>query len=131
MGSGMNIKELPSEVADLKFVTCMRMDSPSQGFLGFYLHNNAMSVLPRELFQVLPLNVLTLRVNQLTEISWEIEKLSNLEEFSIGNNQLRFLPAEILKLPKLKTFLANPNPWMKAEEIEQFNQAQEAKQSCL
>ena len=63
-------------------------------------------------------------MNCLTEISWGIEKLVNLEEFSIGNNNLKLLPAEILKLPKLKTFIANPNPWMTVDEIEEFNNKQ-------
>lgn len=59
--------------------------------------------------------------NQLEEISSDIFKLHNLEELSIAGNQLRYLPAEIALLPRLKSISINQNPFMSDKEIEAFN----------
>lgn len=42
----------------------------------------------------------------------EIALLENLIELSIGNNQLTFIPAELLRLKKLSILSLLPNPFM-------------------
>jgi hypothetical protein len=96
-----------------------------------FLSGNQIKTLPAELFRVENLTVLTLRKNSihsifgaltnatgnncLTEIPPAIGALRNLEELAIGSNQIRFLPAEIEKLP-LKRLSLHPNKWLECPE---------------
>lgn len=49
--------------------------------------------------------------NSLTYIPPEIAQLVNLRELNLGNNQIKFLPAEMLKMT-LKQLNVNPNPFI-------------------
>jgi hypothetical protein len=51
----------------------------------------------------------------LTEIPPAIGALRNLEELTIGGNQIKFLPAEIEKLP-LRQLSLHPNKWLECPE---------------
>ncbi|KAK4192459.1 hypothetical protein QBC35DRAFT_424021 [Podospora australis] len=80
-----------------------------------FLSHNALKTVPMSLFNVEFLTVLTLRSNCLTEIPAAIGKLQNLEELNISQNQIRFLPAELLDLTgpgkKLQKLYTQPNPF--------------------
>lgn len=96
-----------------------------------FLSGNRIKTLPAELFRVENLTVLALRKNSvyftvgvlinttgnngLTEIPPAIGALKNLEELTIGGNQIKFLPAEIEKLP-LKQLSLHPNKWLECPE---------------
>lgn len=59
--------------------------------------------------------MLTLRANEIKELSPAISQLQNLVELNIANNSLRYLPFEILELFKesspLREFHIHPNPF--------------------
>lgn len=94
-----------------------------------FLAKNSISSLPNELFRLDTLVTLSLRepgtlfiaydklsslhvgANALTEIPPQIGQLKKLRELNIGNNQLKYLPAEILGL-RLNNLTIDPNPFL-------------------
>ncbi|KAG6891217.1 hypothetical protein C0995_008469 [Termitomyces sp. Mi166 len=79
-----------------------------------FLSNNNLSVIPLSLFRsgnMEKLTVLSLRNNKLTYIPPEIAQLQGLEELSIGQNHIQYLPAEMLRMT-LKSLYLVPNPFL-------------------
>ncbi|KAL1747955.1 hypothetical protein HDZ31DRAFT_30850 [Schizophyllum fasciatum] len=85
----------------------------------FMASKNAITKLPRELFELTRLTTLDLRSNRLTHIPAGIGALVNLETLSLYNNPIRYLPSEILKLNKLKQLLLFPNSTLQVESGKQ------------
>lgn len=108
------LRRIPEEIGDLKDLIAI-----SSGFeqswipnIQLFFTNNLISRLPRQLFDVTALTVLSLRNNQLTSIPPAIGRLKNLQDLSIGGNELKYLPSEILNLDKLQILAAHPNPYL-------------------
>ncbi|RDA95284.1 hypothetical protein CP533_3454 [Ophiocordyceps camponoti-saundersi (nom. inval.)] len=82
--------------------------------IDLFLGQNSLTRLPGALFQVNHLTTLSLRGNNLSEISPAIANLTNLKELNLAQNQLRSLPSELLRLlrpgSKLQRFFWGPNP---------------------
>lgn len=90
--------------------------------LRIYLANNFLQTLPSMLFDFSNLRVLSLRNNDLVELSPAIGRLMSLETLNVANNKLQYLPFEVLQLirfGKLHYLVADPNPWrtFQPEEI--------------
>ena len=83
--------------------------------LRLYLSNNLLEEVPGEVFHLKNLEVLSLRLNNLTEIQPSIGELSNLKELNLGSNQLNWLPWELLGLlhAKLQKCMIYPNPFVR------------------
>ncbi|EJD07444.1 uncharacterized protein FOMMEDRAFT_149973 [Fomitiporia mediterranea MF3/22] len=142
--SGQGLTYIPSKIADLsKLVvihdnissgrelvprrTCSKSTNSvvfGAGKLGqredevhLFLARNSIAMLPNELFNLNALVVLSLRGNCLTEIPPLIGQLHNLRELNVANNNLRFLPSEILNL-KLDKLAVDPNPFEENPYVE-------------
>lgn len=98
-----------------------------------YLGNNLITRLPAELFRLSSLTVLSLREsyhgvqrsmcaiirltrldtgsNQLTAVPSQIVHLTALRELNLGQNKLRWLPAEMLDM-RLEKLVLSGNPWI-------------------
>ncbi|KAJ5103769.1 hypothetical protein N7532_004298 [Penicillium argentinense] len=88
-------------------------------FLRIYLPNNSLTTLPRELFELSDLRVLSLRNNKLTSIPPTIRDLTGLQVLNLSVNRLNYLPWELLGLlqkDELKHFTPRPNPFPSIEE---------------
>ncbi|KAL7900676.1 hypothetical protein HDV63DRAFT_393177 [Trichoderma sp. SZMC 28014] len=101
------IVNIPNVTKDVAFV-------PREPELKVFLSLNRLSRLPGSIFDLTHLVVLSLRGNQLTELSPAICKLRNLKQLNLSHNRFSHLPAEFLdllqvggKLSEL-TLLANP-----------------------
>ena len=83
--------------------------------LRLYLSNNLLDEVPGEVFYLKNLRVLSLRLNNLTEILPSIGELSNLKELNLGSNQLNWLPWELLGLlhANLQKCMIYPNPFVR------------------
>ena len=83
--------------------------------LRLYLSNNLLDEVPGEVFCLKNLRVLSLRLNNLTEILPSIGELSNLKELNLGSNQLNWLPWELLGLlhANLQKCMIYPNPFVR------------------
>ncbi|KAL1714599.1 hypothetical protein EV715DRAFT_276477 [Schizophyllum commune] len=81
----------------------------------FMASKNAITKLPRELFELTRLTTLDLRHNRITHVPAGIGLLVNLDNLCLSNNPLRYLPAEILHLRKLKQLLLFPNNRMRVK----------------
>ncbi|KAK7739025.1 hypothetical protein SLS53_005923 [Cytospora paraplurivora] len=84
--------------------------------LKLFLGNNQLTQVPRAVFDLDHLTVLSLRGNELTELPPAILQLKNLETLNVSQNRLKYLPIELLELiydPKssLKSLMLHPNPW--------------------
>ncbi|KAJ3497534.1 hypothetical protein NLG97_g1829 [Lecanicillium saksenae] len=83
--------------------------------LKIYLARNRLWRLPRSLFDLTFLTVLSLRDNKLTELPASISKLTNLRELNVAQNKLRTLPPQLLDLigptGRLKKLMLFPNPF--------------------
>ncbi|KAK0488688.1 hypothetical protein IW261DRAFT_1440992 [Armillaria novae-zelandiae] len=79
------------------------------------LRNNAISVLPIDLFDLQKLTLLGLQQNCLTSIPPEIVELENLRELNISMNKLEYLPSEMLRMKLTKLTLIG-NPWKQAPD---------------
>ena len=89
--------------------------------IALFLANNALKSLPRALFEVENIRVLSIRGNNLEELPGAIERLVNLEELNLGFNEVRYLPrelVELLRLGKLKRLRLHPNPFVMPSEVE-------------
>ncbi|KAF9453542.1 hypothetical protein P691DRAFT_792238 [Macrolepiota fuliginosa MF-IS2] len=73
--------------------------------------NNLITKLPRKLWDLDRLTVLTLRGNRLEVLPPEIRRLHNLEDLNIANNQLQYVPSELL-LMNLRVLNLHPNPFL-------------------
>ncbi|RUP44862.1 hypothetical protein BC936DRAFT_148926 [Jimgerdemannia flammicorona] len=113
--SNLSLSEIPREIGELQHVTVLSQDRISNCSLKLFLSANALTSICPELFHLQNLSVL--RNNNLTNLPPEIGLLHNLVEFSIGNNQLQFLPSEILNLRKLNIIALTPNPFLLWETI--------------
>ncbi|KXN86604.1 p53-induced protein with a death domain [Leucoagaricus sp. SymC.cos] len=74
------------------------------------LSNNLITKLPRTLWDLERLTVLSLRGNQLTVLPSEICHLRNLEDLNIANNKLQYVPSELLSM-SLRVLNLHPNPF--------------------
>ncbi|KAI5895045.1 uncharacterized protein SCHCODRAFT_02495727 [Schizophyllum commune H4-8] len=81
----------------------------------FMASKNAITKLPRELFDLTRLTTLDLRHNRITHVPAGIGLLINLDNLCLSNNPIRYLPAEILHLHKLKHLLLFPNSRMRVK----------------
>ncbi|KAK0457804.1 uncharacterized protein EV420DRAFT_1335182 [Desarmillaria tabescens] len=79
------------------------------------LRNNAISVLPIDLFDLQKLTLLGLQQNRLTYIPPEIAHLENLRELNLSMNKLEYLPSEMLRM-KFKKLALIGNPWKQAPD---------------
>lgn len=112
---GMGLTEVPHEIKDLNNLVVFG-DEPTQTVFQLYLTNNRIRILSPALFKFTKLNVLALRQNKMEKIPALIKLLVNLTDLSLGTNRLRFLPHQILDLPRLNSFRAGPNPFLKVPE---------------
>ncbi|KAF8517919.1 hypothetical protein BU17DRAFT_49245 [Hysterangium stoloniferum] len=78
-----------------------------------YLMTNKIRKLPRELFALDCLVVLSLRGNKLDSLPPAIGRLSSLRELNIANNHITYLPAEIQQL-RLTSLHLHPNPFLRS-----------------
>lgn len=91
--------------------------------LKLFLFQNKLTRLPKELFQLDHLTVLSLRANRLTEISPVILRMKNLKELNLSQNLLTRLPMELLELVyspdcRLETLHLFPNPFYRPQALE-------------
>ena len=75
-----------------------------------FLSQAKLSRVPREVFNLQDVTVLSLRNNDLVELPPQIDRLTNLVELNVSSNMLRWLPFGILKLKKLQKLSVLPNP---------------------
>ncbi|KAJ7066575.1 hypothetical protein C8F01DRAFT_1123735 [Mycena amicta] len=85
------------------------------GEITLYLASNRISTIPRDLFQLERLTVLSLRSNRLRSLHPDIRFLKNLHTLNLGINQLKDLPAEINQL-SLRNLHLFPNPFLDKED---------------
>ncbi|TRM65329.1 hypothetical protein BD626DRAFT_216917 [Schizophyllum amplum] len=78
---------------------------------------NAITRLPRELFDLTRLTNLDLRSNRLTHIPARISALVNLTSLSLSNNPIRYLPSELLSLNKLDKLLLFPSSTLRTMSV--------------
>lgn len=91
--------------------------------LQLYLKNISLHELPRQLFDLRHLTVLTLRNNFLREIPPAISQLTNLVELNLSSNELTYLPVELLELicahdSKMRRLNLHPNPFHGPLEVQ-------------
>ena len=91
--------------------------------IGLYLANNELDHLPGELFKLENLKVLSVRCNNLTEISSSIGKLTKLRELNVASNQLNWLPWEFLQTKACyDMWKLLPNPFIRPTPVtEEYN----------
>lgn len=81
-----------------------------------FLSGNKLFSLPSELFTLTNIAVLSLRNNELNAISSSIRRLSNLKELNIAQNNIKWLPWEMLDLMHCrgdhKIITVRPNPFI-------------------
>lgn len=120
---GMHLTEIPDEVKDLDNLVIF--ERPTQHARQLYLSNNSLTVLNPALFRYRSLNVLSLRQNMIRELPGLIGELQNLTDLNLSINKLKYLPPQILSLPRLLTFRAGPNPFLEvaadATEVSEEN----------
>ncbi|KAF8579907.1 hypothetical protein K439DRAFT_1637480 [Ramaria rubella] len=110
---------LPSQTTNRLTFGAMRLhfvNEPKQatdctrGEVELYLMQNTIRTLPREIFALDRLVVLSLRHNKLVSLPPAIGQLSGLRELNIAGNRLTHLPSEIQKL-QLTSLQLYPNPF--------------------
>jgi hypothetical protein len=89
--------------------------------LQIFLNNNFIERIPDELHQIPKVGILSLRSNQIQQISPLIWQMQELEELSLSGNKLAFLPGDIAFLPSLKTVSFQQNPFIDDDEIVRVN----------
>ncbi|KAI9651955.1 MAG: hypothetical protein M1831_007458 [Alyxoria varia] len=85
--------------------------------LKIFLSANRLQQVPREIFELGNLTVLSLRNNDLVEISPAIRNCTGLRELNVASNQLRWLPYEMLSLlwnpqTRMISLRSRPNPFV-------------------
>jgi hypothetical protein len=87
--------------------------------LRIFLSRNQLNQLPRALFNLEHLTLLSVSGNRLDEIPPGVGRLHNLEELNVGSNRLRWLPFELLELiqesKKLRGLRLHPNQYYQAD----------------
>ncbi|WEW60538.1 hypothetical protein PRK78_006025 [Emydomyces testavorans] len=94
---------------------------PLEPFLRLYLAKNRLTSLPRDIFELQELKLLSLRQNKLKEIPCAIRKLTKLQDLNLAVNRLEYLPWELLGLMQtgdLKRLTVHPNPFMPLHEAD-------------
>ncbi|KAK6429024.1 hypothetical protein LTR95_014832, partial [Oleoguttula sp. CCFEE 5521] len=80
-----------------------------------FLANNRLTTLPRELFKLEYITVLSLRNNELSELAPSIAQLRRLREFNVSSNRLRYLPWEAMPFVRARDnvcrVIVQPNPF--------------------
>lgn len=88
---------------------------PLRPKLKLFLSSNMLRRVPGEIFNLDNVTVLSLRSNHLVELPSATGKLRRLVELNIANNNLHFLPYEILQIfsepSKLHSLTWHPNPF--------------------
>jgi Leucine rich repeat len=96
--------------------------------LQLYLAHNSLRRLPRELWTLNNLSVLSLRNNKLTSLPPSIARLASLVELNVAGNRLRWLPWELLRLlapnGSLRILTVCPNPFLKPFPTEAYSNIQ-------
>ncbi|KAF7299560.1 hypothetical protein HMN09_00961200 [Mycena chlorophos] len=87
------------------------------GEITLFLASNHISTVPRELFQLEKLTLLSLRNNALQYLHPDIRFLRNLHTLTVANNQLKYLPAELNQLSCLEHLHVFPNPFLEKAEM--------------
>ncbi|KAI1971124.1 hypothetical protein LOZ53_005579 [Ophidiomyces ophidiicola] len=90
-------------------------------FLRLYLAHNRLFELPRELFELSGLKLLSLRQNKLREVPSAIRNLTRLLDFNVAANRLEHLPWELIGLMRsgtLKRLTVHPNPFIQLRECD-------------
>ncbi|WP_273274647.1 leucine-rich repeat domain-containing protein [Maribacter polysiphoniae] len=67
-----------------------------------YIHSKNISVLPKEIGELVSLDLLVIKGNQLSTLPPEIGKLVNLSNLNLSSNQIASLPTEIGQLENLE-----------------------------
>ena len=118
--SNAGLTVLPSAICQLKFLTPV---NNQRAFckLQIFLNNNFIERIPDELYQIPKVGILSLRSNQIEEISPLVWRMQELEELSLSGNRLNFLPGDLAFLPSLKTVSFQQNPFIGDDEIERVN----------
>ncbi|KAJ2918635.1 hypothetical protein MD484_g1755, partial [Candolleomyces efflorescens] len=74
-----------------------------------YLAKNWITKLPKELWTLEHLTILSLRGNKITYLPPEIGTLKNLRDLNVSANRLRYLPFELNYLTSLVSINVHPN----------------------
>ncbi|TFL05722.1 hypothetical protein BDV98DRAFT_231924 [Pterulicium gracile] len=85
---------------------------PTDNQFSILLRHNSISSLPKELFSLKRLTILSLQGNILEYLPPQIGLLHNLRELNLSNNRLENLPAELNSL-KLRSLSLSGNPCLK------------------
>ncbi len=92
---------------------------PLKPALKLFLSSNTLRRVPGEIFNLENLSVLSLRSNLLVDLPSAIGRLHRLVELNVANNNLHFLPYEILDLlshsSNLHSLQIHPNPFYEPE----------------
>ncbi|MCP4257766.1 MAG: GTP-binding protein [Planctomycetes bacterium] len=75
----------------------------------FFLHENQITSVPKELGLLINLTTLVLSVNQLTSVPKEFGQLTNLTTLYLNRNQLKSVPKELGQLTNLTTLSLENN----------------------
>lgn len=118
--AGLGLNNIPWSV--LEPIKYMTREPPSSGSyvslepkLRLYLAGNNLSKLPDEMYGLKSLTTLSIRQNNISELSSAISLLTNLEDLNVSANCLHYLPYEILELTdnKLQSLRLHPNLFFK------------------
>jgi internalin A len=95
--SGLDIKDLPTEIGELKNLTEL------------YLNINKLTYLPPEIGNLSNLILLDLSINHLIKLPPEIGRLKKLKTLDVSVNQLASLPPQIGELSNLESLRLTKN----------------------
>ncbi|KAL8829773.1 MAG: hypothetical protein Q9191_001821 [Dirinaria sp. TL-2023a] len=124
--SGLSMRHLlPSTLQALRFLARTTPASQDEDYgeiyrpIELYLAGNELTVLPGELYELDHLTILSARANDIVEISPALSRLRRLEELNLSNNNLRWLPFEILDLfaHRLGWISAALNPFIQPQNL--------------
>ncbi|EJW02567.1 hypothetical protein EDEG_03022 [Edhazardia aedis USNM 41457] len=87
------------------------------------LSYNNITIIPCFLYSMTNITKLDLKFNNLSVISQRIYRLRNLISLEIRSNKLKYLPGELLKMPKITFFNFIGNCWLNENEIENLNKS--------